>query len=131
MEERPGIDSRSASCRATGRPGQQILLQRDGDQLLDLRRGEAEGLGLHLHGGAGVNSGRESTCADFSCHTPAAISNPVKTDDDAPKPQAGPDEPPHATLRDVGCHGRGVERRPSSSATTETRVVSGDETFDA
>ena len=34
-----------------GRPGQQVLLQRNGDQLLDLSRGQAERLGLHLHGG--------------------------------------------------------------------------------
>jgi hypothetical protein len=40
-------------------------------------------------------------------------------DDDAAKPQAGPDEPPHVTLRDVGCNGRSVERRPSSSPTTK------------
>jgi hypothetical protein len=43
---------------------QQILLQRDGDQLLDLRSGEPESLGLHLHRGrAELGKGVDATRA--------------------------------------------------------------------
>ena len=130
IDDSPGTDCGADRRRGHGDAVEQVCLERNGDQLLDLLGGEPERLGLDLTVG-GANSGRTSTGRVAQLSDAEDDHARCRDDEDAAKPQAGPDDPPHVTLRNVGCNGRSVERRPSSSPTTKQASSSETRPFNA